>query len=98
MVGLIVGIIGVAFGLYCGWKLRQWEHHLARSRIAIAYKGKVKMNTPLYEWLLWANRLDKDQQSRGRAVYKMGSTTVAILKPQPRTHGKTKTKTVKEAA
>lgn len=94
IVAFLVGIIGLSFGLFCGARLRRWERQLAGARIAVAYKTRVKLEAPLVEWLTWANMLDKDQQSRGRVVYRMGGTSVAILKPR-RGHGKTQTKTVK---
>lgn len=95
IVSLAVGITGLTFGILCGLKLRKWERQLTGARVAIAFKGKTQMSAPLIDWLGWANLLHKDKDSAGRAIYKMGGTTVAIVKPQPK-HGRTKTRTIKE--
>lgn len=95
LLALGFGLVGIAFGVVCGYRLWRWERQLAGARIAIAYKQKVRMQAPLFEWLQWANLLGKDEQSTGRVVYRMGATSVAILKPRPN-HGKTKTRTVRE--
>ena len=95
IVGFVVGVIGLTAAGYFGWKLRQWEKHLSHARIAIAYKGKVKMDPRLIDWVHWSRMLAKDKRNTGQSVYKMGGTTVAILDPIPR-HSKTKTRTVRE--
>lgn len=94
LIGWIIGAFSWAIAVICILRLRQWDRHLRRARIAIAYKGKVKMSPPLIDWFHWSLAVEKDKQVKGRSVYKMGGTTVAILKPLPKEHGKTETKTV----
>lgn len=94
----ILGLVGIGIGYLCLRRHRKWERQLRGARIAVAYKGKVKINAPLSDWLLWAQSLDADKTVTGRTVYKLGMTTVAILKPRSPEHGKATTKTVKEAA
>jgi hypothetical protein len=95
IIALLVIVASLGFSLFTFLRLRSYNRYLADARIAVAYKQKVKLQAPLGEWLQWANMLGKDQQSNGRVVYRMGHTTVAILKPRPG-HGKTKTRTIKE--
>lgn len=82
VVCLGVGILGVAFGLKCYSELRKWARQCQYARIAISYKGKVKLHAPLTEWIAWVNMLDKDKDSHGRVVYRMNGTAVAITKRQ----------------
>lgn len=77
---LLVGLAGVTFGARCYMELRRWARQCQHARIAIAYKQKVKLQAPLVEWLLWINQLDKDSDSTGRVVYRIGGTSVAITK------------------
>lgn len=92
VISLIFGMVGCTFGLFCALRLYQWERQLRGARIAIAYKGKVKLNAPLIEWIGWINALDKDEKSTGRAIYKANATTVAILKRLPPVKAKSVTR------
>jgi hypothetical protein len=94
IISCIIGFLGLAVACFFGWKLRQWEY-LLTSRIAIAYKGKIKMSPQLIEWLQWSAAMTKDGKENARVVYKLGSTTVAIVVPRGKDHGKTVTKVVK---
>lgn len=87
----LLAVAGWFAAIYLGVRLYRWERQLAGARVAVAYKQKVKMDAPLVDWLKWANMLRRDEQARGRVVYRMGGTSVAILKPRPRSHGKTTT-------
>jgi hypothetical protein len=55
---------------------------MQHARIAIAYKGKVKSDAPLVEWLLWANMIDRDKESNGRVIFQANNVRVALLKRQ----------------
>lgn len=92
----VLGLIGLLFGCFCAHKLYQWERFLKGARLAIAYKGKTKMQPTLLELMRWAITVSKDPNATGRAFYKMSSTTVAILQPRPKSHGATVTTQVKE--
>jgi len=78
---LILGAAGLAFGLRCYVELYKWARQCQGARIAIARKGKVRLQAPLLEWLLWTNKLNDDEASSGRVIYRDGNTSVAILKP-----------------
>jgi len=93
-IGIGLGAAGwiVAF---VGWRqLYRWERQLRGVRIQVTFKGKPKMNPRLIDWLRWGLTLQGDKRINGQVVYGQGGTTIALLKPQPRSHGKTKTKTV----
>lgn len=77
-------------------QLYQWERQLRGARVKVYFKGRVAMSPRLIDWLHWANTLHGDRKVNGQVVYKQGGTTIAITKPDPRGHGKTTTKTVKE--
>lgn len=74
------GLAGIAFGARCYWELKKWARQCQGLRIAVSFKRRVVLQAPLVEWLLWGNLLDKDKDSNGRVVYKMGGTTIAIIK------------------
>lgn len=92
----VLAIVGFAFGSACGYQLWRWERQLRGARISVTYKGKTKMTPRLLDWLLWANKLEGDKRVNGQVIYQMGGTTIALRKPLPRSHGKTKTRTIKE--
>lgn len=92
IISMIIGVVGVSFGLACGYRLFQWERQLRGARIAIAYKGRVKMDAPLIDWFKWCNSLDRDKRTSGHTIYKMNATTVAILKRRPPVKAKTITR------
>lgn len=92
IVGVTFGIVGSAFGTICAIRLLQWERQLRGARIAIAYKGRVKLQAPLIDWLKWANSLDNDKTTTGRPIYKANATTVVILKRRPPVKAKTITR------
>lgn len=85
----------LVFAVVVGRRLWRWERLLRAARISIAYKGKVKNSATLFDWLQWANRIDKDKTANGQVVYRSGATTVAIIKPAPKGHGKTTHRQVK---
>ncbi len=81
MVGsLIFGVFGIAYAVKMYYELWKWARQCQYARIVIAYKGKVRLNAPIQEWMLWTNLLDKDKDSNGRMIYTMGGTSVAIVK------------------
>ena len=81
MVGsLVFGMLGVALATRNYYKLWQWARECQHARITLAYKGKVKLDAPLVEWMLWCRLLEKDKTSRGRTVYTYGGTQVAIIR------------------
>ena len=83
MINIIAGIVTVLsllFALRCYLELREWAHRCQNARIAIAYKGRVKMQAPLTEWMLWCEMLEKDKKSNGRVIYGMGGTSIAIYR------------------
>ena len=92
ILSLSIGAFGIAIGAASAYRLSRWERLLRRSRIVVAYKGRVKMNRPLLDWLVWARSADKDKQTTGHAIYKMGGTTIAVLEPVAKDHGKAVTK------
>jgi len=85
-----IALIALAAFSALGWlvairayvELRRWARQCQRARIAIFYKRKATLNAPLVEWLNWCNALDKDEQTRGRVVYRGSHVSVAILKPE----------------
>lgn len=77
---LIFGVLGVAYAVTLYYELWKWARECQHSRILLTYKGKVKLNAPLVEWLLWIRQLDKDKDNNGRVVYTYGGTAVAIVK------------------
>lgn len=93
--GSAVGATGFLFGLLFGWRLYRWEKQLRGAKLAIAFKGRVKMSPTIHDLLKWALVLDRDKRNTGQAFFRMGGTTVAILKPTPK-HGKATVKTVKD--
>ena len=80
VVGYIVGIIGLGAALWFYYHLWRWAREMQYARIAIAYKGKVKVDATLTEWLLWTRQADKDKYSNGRVVFQVQGVRVAILK------------------
>jgi hypothetical protein len=81
MVGsLVLAVLGVAWAITMYYKLWQWARQCQHARIVVAWKGKVQLNAPILEWMLWANLLDQDKDANGRVVYMNGGTRVAIIK------------------
>ena len=93
---VLVLAVPCAVGGICAHKLYQWEHLLQQSRVAVSFKGKRQMTPRLIDWLVWAQRLEGDKNVNGQVIYKQGGTTIALMKPAPKDHGKTVTTTVKE--
>ena len=77
---VLLGVVGMAYGVRCYWELRKWAYLIKYGRIVIAYKNKVKLNAPLQEWALWCRTAEYDKSSNGRVVYSIGGTRVAILR------------------
>lgn len=92
----ILGGIGICVTIVFGRQLRRWERLLKGTRVAVSFKGKRKMTPRLIDWLRWAQQIESDKNVNGQVIYTMGGTTIAIMKLQPKGHGKTTTKTVKE--
>ena len=79
IIAFTFGAVGILFGIRCYVELWRWAKQCQRAQIAVAYKQRVKLSAPLVEWLLWVNQL-RDADSNGRVVYRMGGTSVAIVK------------------
>lgn len=80
IISIVFGLAGFGCAVWFYVHLYRWARQCQGARIAIAYKGKVKTHAPITEWLAWVSMLDKDEQSNGRVLYKLGGTTVAITK------------------
>lgn len=78
IVSLVLGVVGVVFGLNAYYHLWRWARQCQHARIAIAFKRKVQLQAPLVEWLLWSRQLKAKEN--GRVVYRNGGVTVAIVK------------------
>lgn len=94
----VLGVIGAIGGFLCARQLRRWERQLAGARVQVSFKGKALMTPRLLDWLTWCLSIEKDERVNGQVIYKQGGTTIALLKPRPKEHGKTKTRTIKEKA
>ena len=73
-------ILSLLYGLRCKLELRRWSNTIRHGRIAIARKGRVRLQAPLEEFALWTRQLDGDKESFGRVIYRDGNTSVAISK------------------
>lgn len=85
-IGYIVGVLGLLFGANCYYHLWRWARDCQYARIAISFKGKVALDAPLVEWLLWSRKVRKDigrdrRRSKGRVVYRQRETAVAVTAP-----------------
>lgn len=80
IIGLVIGVLGVAFGVRQHFELWKWARQCQHLRVAIAYKGRVKAQYTLLEWVLWGNLMDKDKDTNGRVIYTAQSTRIALLK------------------
>ena len=80
LVCVAVALLSFMYAVRCYYELWKWARQCQNVRIAVEYKGRVKTQQPVIEWLLWANQLDKDKDSRGRVIYHLGGTRIAILK------------------
>lgn len=83
---LIFSIVSIAYGVRCYFELRKWAHLIKYSRVVVAYKGKVKLNAPFEEWVLWAQHADREGsgpgpkwKGGGRVLYQLGGTSIAVL-------------------
>lgn len=92
LAGVTAGSLFIAMA--CARRLYQWEKQLNGARLIIAYNGKNKLTPRLIDLLRWANSLQGDKRVNGHTLYKERGTAVAIVKPTPRQHGKTVTKTI----
>ncbi len=80
---IILGAWALLASAYCGrlyLELWRWARQCQHARIAVSYKGKVQLQAPILEWILWCNQLDEDKQSNGRVVWRNGHAAVAIAK------------------
>lgn len=75
-----IGLLGILFGLSCYRELRRWANLCNHSKIVIAYKKRVKTQQPLTEYIKWIQALNEEESHRGRVIYILGGTTVAIMK------------------
>lgn len=82
VVSIIIGLVGIAWGVRFYWELRKWAYLIKYGRVVIAFKGKVKINAPLEEWALWCKKAneEKDKNTNGRVIYHLGGTRVAVLR------------------
>jgi hypothetical protein len=95
--GIALWVIAIIAAL--GWlvairvyvELKRWARQCQKARIAIFYKRKATLNAPIVEWLNWCNSLDKDEQTKGRVVYRGSHVSVAILKPSTMPEAEVKT-------
>lgn len=83
----------LAFSSVVLLRLYRFEQLLKRARIVIAYKGKVKVNRPLDDWLRWCFQADKDRGANGQVMYQLGGTSIAVMEKTAKDHGKITTKT-----
>lgn len=77
---ITVGLFGVAYGTKFWIELRRWAYLIKYGRLAIAYKGKVKLNAPLQEWALWCKMAEQEDKVNGRVIYHLGGTRIAVLR------------------
>lgn len=80
VVGSVIAALGLWFGATCYWRLWRFARECQQARIVIAKKGRVTLNAPVVEWLLWIRLLDKDKESNGRMIYNYAGTSVSIIK------------------
>lgn len=78
--GWVVAVLAVAYCIRVYYELWKWARICQRSRIAIAFKRKVKLQAPLTEYIEWIKMLDQDKDSGGRTIYSAGGTTVIITR------------------
>ena len=86
VVGSILGVLGISYGVRCYYELRKWVHLFKYGRVVVAYKNKVKLNAPLEEWALWCRNAEKQNsgagpryKNGGRILYQLGGTSIAVL-------------------
>lgn len=80
VVGGLLAAFGVVFGFSCYYQLWKFARQCQQVRIAVAQKGRVKLNAPVLEWLLWSNMLDQDKDSNGRMIVNLNGVSVSIIK------------------
>lgn len=88
----VITLLSLVLAGSCVWRLYRLESLLRRARIAVSYKGRTKINRPIYDWLSWCARIDKDKQSTGQFIYIQGGTKIAVLERVNKSHGKTTVK------
>lgn len=83
LLGWIVAVVALAIAGYAWWHAAKWAKLIAYGRIAVEYKGKVKVDAPLREWALWCSRAGKDKAQikgmRGQVMYTLGGTRIAVI-------------------
>lgn len=80
VVGSALAIIGISYGFLCYYKLWKFARQCQQARIVVAQKGRVRLNAPLLEWLLWCNMLDQDKDANGRMILNLSGMSVSIIK------------------
>ena len=82
----LFSVVSILFGIRCYMELRKWAYLIKYCRVVVAYKGKVKLNAPFEEWLLWATHADREgsgpgpkRKGGGRVLYQLGGTSIAVL-------------------
>lgn len=80
VVGGLLGLLGLAYGFTCYYKLWQFARQCQLARIVVAQKGRVRLNAPILEWLLWCNMLDRDKDANGRMLLNLNGMSVSIVK------------------
>lgn len=94
IITLVFGVAGMAFGLECYRRLREWARLCQHGRIFIAYNNRVKLDAPITDWIQWTRMLKDDEASTGRVIYQANKLRVGILRPR-KTVNDTTVKTLK---
>lgn len=80
IIGAVVGLAGVLFGIGCYLEARKWAKECRETHIAIAFKGKVKLSPSLEEVILWGRAAKKG----GTQFYGAGGTRAAVFRSSPK--------------
>ena len=75
VIGCVIGLAGFTYGYLCWREARKWAVGCRDTKIAIAYKNKVKMSPSLEEMLVWGRKAAKG----GTVFYGQGGTRIAII-------------------
>lgn len=84
------GIVGLLIGGYSWWHAARWSRALQETRLAIAYKNKVKRNHSFAEWLKYGTDLTGDTEG-GNVIYLLAGTKIAVFRTKRKrgkNHGK----------
>lgn len=91
IMSIIVGILGVMFGLECYRRLHEWARLCQNGRIFIAYKNRVQLDAPITDFVQWTRMLKDDQNkvSTGRVIYHAKDVKVGLFRPRSTASGTT---------